>query len=251
MPNAIILGAAVLLGAAGRPAPDAWATLVVTFERGFEPDTVRAAKGLLRHGKARIVPGRGGKVLDVGRYQLGAAYSPEVLDRTQGTVEFWFASRRDPAIKGKEHGAYVLWSAESRNQTGLSSWISWNHRLIFRTAAGYKNLTRLEDSRRVLDDGKWRHLAYTWDKHGLALYIDGRLHLVSRGAMRPPPHTGRALFVGYGPGDQRLGSFEPVAKPSLILAPYSAKVGPPDSIFCLVRSFWPVINVHEESVNSP
>jgi len=207
------LMASVMLLTAGAATDDA-TTLAVTFEKGFAPDKACAEVGLLRRGQAQLVAGRGGKVLEVARYQLGAAYSGKALKLTEGTVEFWFASRHDPAIKGKEHPAYTLWSAEARNHTGISSWIAWNRALVYRTASGYKNLTRIEDARHPLNDGKWHHMAYTWDESGMAVFIDGIPHKVSRGRMRLPPALDSALMLGCRSTDEQVETLKPVANPA-------------------------------------
>jgi len=195
-------------------AADDMTTLRVTFEKGLTPDISKAPKGMLRHGKATLTPGRGGKVLDVGRFQTGVAYDSGVLNMQEGTLEFWFASRHDPKLfKGKEHPAYTLWCAEMRNATGISSWISWNRQLVFRTASGYKNLTRIDERRHPLNDGRWHHLAYTWSDSCLAVFIDGTLCARSPGPVKFPPRNNSALLIGYRSGDEKPETREPVANP--------------------------------------
>ena len=230
-----------MLGVA--PGADKMATLVVTFEAGMKPDRAAAKNAApLRHGKVKLIAGRGGKVLEVPRYALGVAYSSEVLNPGEGTVEFWFASRHDPKIKGKEHPAYTLWSAEARNHTGISSWIAWNRNLVFRTASGYKNLTRFEIGGRALDDRKWHHLAYTWNEHYLAVFIDGRLRGVSRGRTRFPHGISGVLFIGYRSSDEQVETLKPVKNPASAMGlfddlrvsravRYHAQFQPPDKDF--------------------
>ena len=163
------------------PKPDEHTLFLVHFNKGFEADYARGdGKPLPRdnRGGAVLVPGKFGRALRVPRNAFGVAYSSEknIVPR-RGTVEFWVRGEFPHPTADDTIRFYLPFFGVGCDQTGLGIARSQYNHLTCWVAEGYRSKISLpvacEGENRIAD-GRWHHLAATWDEQHAAFFVDGR-----------------------------------------------------------------------------
>ena len=164
-----------------RPMFDEHTLFLVHFDKGFEADYARGENKPLprdNRGGAALVPGKFGRALRVPRNAFGVAYSSEKnIAPRRGTVEFWVRGEFPHPTADDTIRFYLPFFGVGCDQTGLGIARSQYNHLTCSVAEGYRSKISLpvacEGENRIAD-GRWHHLAATWDEQHAAFFVDGR-----------------------------------------------------------------------------
>ncbi len=189
-----------------KPKVDVHTLFLVHFNRGFAADYTRGnGKPLTRdnRGGARLVAGKFGRALSIPWNAFGIAYASEKnIDPRRGTVEFW-VRRELPDLAADELAKTDLpFFAVGCDQTGLGIYRSRYNQVVAVVAEGYRAKSQLlfsNQGENSVSDGKWHHLAVTWDEEHMALFRDGRRKAATEKPVYPTVSTWLrdSITIGY------------------------------------------------------
>ena len=189
-----------------KPKVDQHTLFLAHFNQGFEADFARGdGKPLKRdnRGGALLAPGRFGRALSVPRGAFGIAYATEKnIDARQGTVEFWVRGKFPRPTAADPQKVSLPFFTAGCDQTGLGIFRSQYNHVGCVVNEGYKGTMSLVFSNageNRIDDGKWHHLAVTWDAEHAALFLDGRRKAWTEKPVYPSVGnwTNGSMAVGY------------------------------------------------------
>jgi hypothetical protein len=212
----LFVWAALVAGAAAQPANDSatrekpkldeHTLFLVHFNKGFEADYSHGdGKPLPRdnRGGAVLVPGKFGRALRVPRNAFGLAYSAEKnIASHRGTVEFWVRGAF-PAPTADDPVRFCLpFFGVGSDQTGLGIARGQYNHLTCGVAEGYHNKISLAftcEGQNRIADGRWHHLAATWDDQHAAFFLDGRREAFTEKPVYPTVDnwTCGSIAIGY------------------------------------------------------
>jgi hypothetical protein len=162
--------------------------LYLPFEKWFDEDVyfVKQKAGLSAAGKGLF-----GRSLVLGAQGYIACSANENLDCRQGTIEVWF-KLLTPAADGLAHpivmipGMEGMWlGLDQYTHVGFSFSSGWRG-LCSAHALGYANQWQ---------PGVWRHIAVSWDKDLIEIFVDGKL-VAWEHHPNLPRSTGPELSIG-------------------------------------------------------
>lgn len=148
----------------------------VSFDDGAVPDRAGGSTQTLTDGAVHSVDTPRGRGLSVGPggrcvYLCRGNILPE-----EGTLLFWWAPTRDLAFRRHPDDDRNLVRIPSNRHTtiGLVLYIDNGTHLRFALGDGGKRQARASATKPVdWKAGEWHHLAGTWTRNGVRLYIDG------------------------------------------------------------------------------
>jgi hypothetical protein len=216
----VVLGLAAWAGFTGllraqtepicKPEADAHTLFLAHFNAGFKADYAKGTAEPLKRpnrGGAALAPGRFGQALSISQGAFGLAYSEEGnIDPQQGTVEFWLRGEFADPTGDDQREFFLCFFSAGCDQTGLGIWRNQYNHVGCAVSEGYRGLTSLVFGNAGADrinDGKWHHIAVTWDREHVALFLDGRRKASNEKPAYPSVANwcNGAIFIGYAPFD--------------------------------------------------
>jgi len=163
--------------------------LLLDFKKWFNEDLffVKQKAGLSKEGEGVY----GGKCLQLGAEGYVACSADDNFDCRQGTIEVWFKLLTPPA-DGLSHPVVTV-----PGMDGMWLGIDQYAHAGFSMSNGWRDVCGLQHlgDAAAWQPGVWRHLAASWDKDMLQVFVDGKL-VVWEHNPKLPRFMGPELSIG-------------------------------------------------------
>lgn len=204
-------------------------TLLVDFDDGYDA-SFSVGEGAarfateLKEDDVKLVDGKFGKGVFIGRDvpALTLYYGcKDNFSYKEGALEFWFCPEWDLSFKREKEIAsdksgkwmsFILFSTGGdptcfRLTKNQYNWLSFYYRIRYKTTAAVR--TQYSTNSQVFQQGKWVHIAVSWDEDEARLFVNGGLVAVSD-KWEVAGTVGDLVLgsKGYGKGSGAWGTFD-------------------------------------------
>jgi hypothetical protein len=194
-----------------KTALDPHTLLLVHFNNGFNADYAKGDGKVIKKDNrdgAVLTEGKFGKGIRIPKGAFGIAYSgKDNLNPAVGTIEFWIKGEFQDAPSNADALGWQQFSPvffDNRAGAGFvigKSQYGQVYCNLMDVGAGYKTILSLKcvnGGTDKINDGKWHHLAFAWDKDSAAFFLDGKLKDYIEGPVYAPPgHVFGDILIGY------------------------------------------------------